>query len=107
VFDRPQVRATGLLPVDNGHKIYWEESGSPRGIPAVYLHGGPGGTLGKGAYRSRFDPSTFRIIGLDQRGAGRSVPHVTAPGYDLTQNTTSHLIGDLERPQRGEYLSGG
>nr|WP_281361799.1 alpha/beta fold hydrolase [Nakamurella aerolata] len=60
------------------------------------MHGGPGGTLGAGAYRRKFDPARFRIIGLDQRGCGRSRPHVTAPGYDLRQNTTQHLIDDIE-----------
>lgn len=91
------MRASGLLPVRDGHEVYWEESGTPDGIPALYLHGGPGGTLGAGGYRSMFDPSRFRVIGLDQRGCGRSTPHVTAPGYDLSQNTTVHLIDDLAR----------
>jgi proline iminopeptidase len=82
VSGKAEVRASGLLPVVDGHQVYWGESGNPGGIPAVYLHGGPGGTLGTGGYRSRFDLSRFRIIGLDQRGCGRSTPHVTAPGYD-------------------------
>ena len=97
VFDNAEIRASGLLPIDDGHEVYWEESGNPGGIPAVYLHGGPGGSLGPGGYRTTLDPSRFRSIGLEQRGTGRSVPHVTAPGYDLTQNTTAHLISDLER----------
>src|SRR5579875_528939 len=97
VFDKTEILASGLLPAGDGHEVYWEESGTPGGIPAVYLHGGPGGSLGKGVYRTRFDPSRFRIIGLEQRGTGRSRPLVTAPGYDLAQNTTAHLIGDLER----------
>ena len=87
----------GLLPVGAGHAIYWEESGNPNGIPAVYLHAGPGGTLGSGAYRKHFDPKLFRVIGFDQRGCGRSTPHVTAPGYDLRENTTQHLIDDIEK----------
>lgn len=86
-----------MLAVGHGHEVFWEESGSPGGIPAVYLHGGPGGTLGRGGYRDKFDPTRFRIIGLDQRGCGRSTPHVTVAGYDLGQNTTAQLIGDLER----------
>lgn len=90
------VRGSGLLAVDGDHRIYWEESGDPDGIPAVYLHCGPGGTLGRGGYRRKLDGSRFRIIGLDQRGCGRSTPHVTAPGYDLNQNTTVQLISDLE-----------
>ncbi|WP_429455086.1 alpha/beta fold hydrolase [Nocardia sp. GP40] len=85
------------MAVGDGHEIYWEESGNPDGIPAVYLHGGPGGGLGTGAYRTKFDPARFRIIGFDQRGCGRSIPHVTAPGYDLGQNTTPDLIDDIER----------
>lgn len=97
MFDDTEVVASGLLAVGDGHQIYWEESGNPAGIPAVYLHGGPGGTLGTRGYRSRFDPLRFRVIGFDQRGCGQSMPHVTAPGYDLSQNTTPHLIGDLER----------
>jgi proline iminopeptidase len=97
VFDKAAVRSSGLLSVGGGHEIYWEESGNPDGIPAVYLHGGPGGALNQGGYRTKLDPSRFRIIGLDQRGCGRSTPRVTAPGYDLSQNTTSVLIDDIEK----------
>lgn len=43
-----------------------------------------------------FDPAAYRIILLDQRGCGRSTPHV-ADGADLTVNTTWHLVDDLER----------
>jgi proline iminopeptidase len=89
--------ASGLLDVGDGHEVYWEESGASDGIPSVYLHGGPGGTLGKSGYRTAFDPARFRIVGLDQRGGGRSRPHVTAPGYDLSHHTTAELINDLER----------
>lgn len=91
------MRASGLLDVGDGHEVYWEESGRADGIPAVYLHGGPGGTLGTGSYRRKLDPSRFRIVGLDQRGCGLSRPHVTAPGYDLQTNTTPHLVADIER----------
>ncbi|HZD16481.1 MAG TPA: alpha/beta fold hydrolase, partial [Pseudonocardiaceae bacterium] len=91
------MRRWGLLPVGGGHEVYWEESGNSKGIPALYLHGGPGGGLGAGSYRTKFDPSRFRIIGLEQRGCGRSTPLVTAPGYDLSQNTTSILIDDIEK----------
>lgn len=96
VFEPTPVRASGLLPTGDEHEVYWEESGSSAGIPAVYLHGGPGGTLRAGSYRTKLDPARFRIVGLDQRGCGRSRPHVTTPGYDLGQNTTAHLVADLE-----------
>ena len=71
--------------------------GNPDGVPAVYLHGGPGGSLNKGSYRTKFDPARFRIIGLDQRGCGRSTPRVTTPGYDLGENSTSFLVDDIEK----------
>jgi proline iminopeptidase len=92
-----QVRASGMLDVGGGHAVYWEESGASDGVPALYLHGGPGGTLGNGGYRGKFDPSRVRIVGMDQRGCGRSRPHVTAPGYDLAGNTTAALIADIEQ----------
>jgi proline iminopeptidase len=97
VFEKAPVRASGLLPVGGVHRIYWEESGNPDGVPAVYLHGGPGGSLNTGSYRTKFDPARFRIIGLDQRGCGRSTPRVTTPGYDLGENSTSFLVDDIER----------
>jgi proline iminopeptidase len=96
VFEAAPVRASGLLPTGDGHEVYWEESGHPAGIPALYLHGGPGGTLRAGSYRTKLDPARFRIIGLDQRGCGRSRPHVTAAHYDFERNTTAHLVADLE-----------
>jgi proline iminopeptidase len=96
VFNKAEVRRSGLLPVGGVHQVYWEESGTPDGVAALYLHGGPGGSLGTGGYRTKFDPSMFRIIGLDQRGCGRSMPLVSAPGYDLGENTTGDLIADVE-----------
>lgn len=79
-----------MLPVDDIHEIYIEECGNPNGIPVVFLHGGPG--AGCEAYhRSFFDPEKYRIILFDQRGCGRSHPHAT-----LENNTTQHLIADME-----------
>jgi proline iminopeptidase len=61
----------------------------------VRLHGGPGSGLGAG-FRRDFDPEIFLIVGLHQRGCGRSRPLATDPGADLAANTTSNLIADLE-----------
>jgi proline iminopeptidase len=88
--------ADGMLATTDGNEIYWEISGNPNGIPAVTLHGGPGSGLTSG-YRRRFDPERYLIVGLDQRGCGRSRPLVTDPGVDLSTNTTDALIDDLER----------
>jgi proline iminopeptidase len=71
--------------------MYWEESGNPAGIPVLFLHGGPGtGTSPR--HRRFFDPVAYRIILLDQRGAGRSTPL-----GELRNNTTPLLIEDIEK----------
>ena len=64
-----------MLSAGQGHQLYWEESGNPHGIAALYLHGGPGAPLRPG-YRRNFDPERYRLISLQQRGAGRSTPLV-------------------------------
>lgn len=89
-------RVQGMLNVGDGQNIYWEEWGSPDGVPALYLHGGPGGTLGASGYRRRFDLVRTRVIGFEQRGCGRSTPHASDPDTSLDANTTAHLIGDME-----------
>jgi proline iminopeptidase len=57
----------------------------------VFLHGGPGGGT-NADHRRFFDPSAYRIVLFDQRGAGRSTPHAS-----LEENTTWHLVADIER----------
>jgi proline iminopeptidase len=81
---------TGSLDVGDGHRLYWEESGNPDGLPAVFLHGGPGSGC-EPWHRRFFDPARYRIVLFDQRGAGRSTPHA-----GLEANTTPHLIADIE-----------
>ena len=81
---------TGYLPLDNGHAMYWEQSGNPQGMPVLFLHGGPGAGAGA-VHRRFFDPNFWRIVIFDQRGAGRSRP---LAGLDA--NTTPHLIADIE-----------
>ena len=82
---------TQQLPVEPPHVLYVEECGNPDGIPALFLHGGPG--AGCEPYHRRFfDPAAYRIVLFDQRGAGRSQPHAS-----LVDNTTPALIDDIER----------
>jgi len=85
----------GLLDVGDGNRIYWETCGNPQGKPAVVLHGGPGSGCTPWA-RRLFDPAAYRIVLLDQRGAGRSTPRASAYDTDMSVNTTAHLIADLE-----------
>ncbi len=57
----------GHLEVGDGHSIYWEECGNPRGKPAVFVHGGPGAGADSRSRRF-FDPTRYRIVVFDQRG---------------------------------------
>lgn len=83
--------ATHFLKVDPVHELYVEESGSPDGIPVLFIHGGPGaGSTEKS--RRFFDPEKYHIIVFDQRGCGRSKPHL-----ELQNNTTPDLVGDIEQ----------
>jgi proline iminopeptidase len=92
----PPVEANrhGWLAVGGTHQIYWEEAGNPRGVPVIFLHGGPGAGCAP-VHRRFFDPQHYRIILCDQRGAGRSTPNA-----DLSDNTTLHLVQDLEALRR-------
>lgn len=78
------------LRVDARHTLHVEECGVPSGLPVVFLHGGPGAGFDP-VHRRFFDPNRYRIVLFDQRGAGRSIPHA-----DLIDNTTGHLIADME-----------
>ena len=84
----------GMLPLDGLHHMYWEVSGNPNGKPVVFLHGGPGAGASP-AHRRFFDPKHYRIVIFDQRGAGRSTPLGA-----LQDNTTPHLIADMETLRR-------
>lgn len=86
----------GMLDVGDGQHLYWEVCGNPGGQPAVVLHGGPGSGCSSGQ-RRYFDPDRYRVILFDQRNCGRSTPHASQPGIDLSTNTTEHLLGDIER----------
>jgi proline iminopeptidase len=80
-----------FLKVSDLHTLYYEQSGNPKGKPVVFLHGGPGGGTNPKCRRF-FDPAVYRIVLFDQRGCGKSTPHA-----ELTDNTTWHLVSDIER----------
>ncbi|MDA9050528.1 prolyl aminopeptidase [Pseudomonadales bacterium] len=89
----PEIKpyARHMLDVDDVHSLYIDESGTPDGIPVLFVHSGPGSGC---EFDSRcfFNPEKYRIILFDQRGSGRSKPH-----SDLTNNTSSDLIADMEK----------
>lgn len=79
-----------MLDVGDGHWLYVEEVGRKGGKPVIFLHGGPGSGC-QHLHRTIFDPDRDHVFFVDQRGAGRSHPHLS-----LQANTTAHLIDDLE-----------
>ena len=95
-FKKERKLYPSIGPFDTGfikkgiHEIYYEQCGNPKGKPAVFLHGGPGGGAGK-LSRRFFNPKKYRIILFDQRGCGKSKPHTC-----LEENTTWHLVDDGE-----------
>ena len=87
--------AHGHLAVGDGHEVYWEQCGNPDGVPAIFLHGGPGGGCDERSRRF-FDPAVYRIVCLDQRGSGRSHPNA-ADDWEaaIVGNTTANLVADI------------
>lgn len=91
LFPEIQPYNTFRFKVSPSHELYVEEVGNPQGQPVVFLHGGPGAGINP-KHRRFFDPSHYRIILFDQRGAGRSTPHAS-----LENNTTWDLVADIEK----------
>jgi proline iminopeptidase len=78
------------MAVGDGHILHVEECGPVDGVPVLFLHGGPGGGC-LPEHRQLFDPEVFRVVMIDQRGAGRSLP-----SGELGANTTLDLVADLD-----------
>lgn len=94
LYPATEAYAQHSLQVDNQHTLHIEESGNPDGTPVLFIHGGPGGGYSP-IHRQFFDPNEYRIVLFDQRGCGKSRPHAC-----LTNNTTAHLIEDIEKIRR-------
>jgi proline iminopeptidase len=97
-FPEIEPYRSGHLQVSPIHNIYFEEAGNPKGVPVLFLHGGPGAGINP-KHRRFFDPDHYRIILFDQRGAGRSQPHA-----EIIENTTDHLINDIEKLRRAVHV---
>lgn len=80
---------TLALPVSHGHVLHVEEAGSRDGIAALVLHGGPGSGCSP-LLRRFFDPSRYRVVCVDQRGAGKSRPRGSTD-----HNKTALLVDDM------------
>ncbi|KAI1329024.1 prolyl aminopeptidase [Xylariaceae sp. FL0255] len=81
---------TGYLKVGSIHELYYEQYGKKDGLPVIFLHGGPGGNTSP-ANANFFNPSVYRVVLMDQRGAGKSRPR-----NELRENTTQHMCDDIE-----------
>ena len=86
----------GYLDVGDGHKLYYDVSGNPDGIPAIFLHGGPGGGISP-RVRRFFDPKIYKIVIFDQRGSGKSIPNACDDlEASLVENNTPKLVEDID-----------
>lgn len=87
---------SGWLPAEGGHEVCWQTFGTPSCPAILLLHGGPGSGTSERMPRL-FDPAHWHIVTMDQRGAGRSRPHAGTDLRALVNNTTNHLVADIER----------
>ncbi|OQX81591.1 MAG: prolyl aminopeptidase [Bacteroidetes bacterium 4484_276] len=86
-----QSYQTGYVDVSDGYKLYYELYGNPKGIPVLFLHGGPGAGFGE-KDKQFFDKERYNVIFFDQRGASRSKPFGS-----IKNNTTQHLVEDINK----------
>ncbi|WP_265282973.1 alpha/beta hydrolase [Verminephrobacter aporrectodeae] len=91
LYPRSPPCRSHALAVSHGHVLHAEESGTSAGLCALVLHGGPGSGCSP-LLRRFFDPARYRVISLDQRGAGLSRPRGAT-----AHNRTADLLEDLLR----------
>mmetsp|Transcript_29102 Transcript_29102/g.38768 ORF Transcript_29102/g.38768 Transcript_29102/m.38768 type:complete len:397 (+) Transcript_29102:1-1191(+) len=90
----------GMLDVGDGHQLAYDVSGNPNGIPAIFLHGGPGAGVSP-RVRRFFDPAIYNIVIFDQRGSGKSIPNASDDlEKSLVENTTPKLVEDIDKLRR-------
>lgn len=90
----------GFLDIGDGHSLAYDVSGNPDGIPAIFLHGGPGAGVSP-RVRRFFDPAIYKIVIYDQRGSGKSIPNAADDlEASLIENTTPKLVEDIDKLRR-------
>ncbi|MDD4520241.1 MAG: alpha/beta fold hydrolase [Alphaproteobacteria bacterium] len=82
---------TGFLTKEDGHSIFYQQVGNPKGQVVLSFHGGPGGSS-KPYQATAFDLRKYRVILFDQRGCGQSI--CQNPVY---KNTIEETIKDAAR----------
>ena len=81
----------GFLDVGDGHSLYYELYGNPKGIPVVFLHGGPGAGFSD-KDKTFFDKRRYNVLLFDQRGSSRSKPFGS-----IKNNTTQDCVNDINK----------
>lgn len=82
---------TGYLPTVDGHQIFYQEVGNPKGKVVLSFHGGPGGCANP-QHADIFDLKKHRVIMFDQRGCGKTISEDI-----LYKNTIHHTVLDAKR----------
>ena len=111
LYPEIEPREAGKLQVDDTHSLAWWRLGNPKGVPVVFLHGGPGGTT-RPFYRRFYDPAYYDICMFDQRGAGQSTPasplgfHFAKLWYFERLYPMVFTVGALARARRSAHFGG-
>ena len=82
---------SGYIDVSDGHSLYFELYGNPKGIPVLFLHGGPGAGFSE-KDKQFFNKRIYNVIFFDQRGSSRSKPFGS-----IENNTTQDLVYDINK----------
>ncbi len=84
-----QAYKSGHIDVTDGHSLYFELYGNPKGIPVLFLHGGPGAGFSD-KDKQFFNKARYNVLFFDQRGTSRSKPFGS-----IEHNTTQDLVHDI------------
>lgn len=78
-----------FIDVGHGHQVYVYDWGNPKGLPIIFLHGGPGAAT-RDRHKEGYDPKKHHVIFFDQRGCGKSLPYSS-----VEHNTLDDLLQDI------------
>ena len=79
----------------NGVRLWYRVAGKTKGVPVVFLHGGPGqGSQTFARFAGPHLERSRRMVYLDQRGSGRSEKHWAK------QYSVALMVDDLEQLRR-------